>query len=92
MLNYVDDSDLPFPEVIPDNHANSDSNNDDVATEPCPKKILLDVPGPSVITKDSSGSAPKLVKSLVIDMRLPNPCPLPIHFTQATSTAIGKIS
>ena len=95
MLNYVDDSDSPFPEVIPDNHEISDSDNDDVATEPCPKKILLDVPGPSVITKDSSGSsmtvaAPKLVKSLVIDMRLPNPCPLPTHFTQATSTAIEK--
>ena len=57
MLNYVDDSDSPFPEVIPDNHEISDSDNDDVATEPCPKKILLDVPGPSVITKDSSGSS-----------------------------------
>lgn len=93
MLSNVDDCDTPFPELIPDNEI-SDSNSDDVATEPCPKKVLLDVPGPSVI-KDSSGSsmtaaAPKLVKSLVIDMRLTNPCPLPTHFTQATSTAIEK--
>ena len=109
MLSYVGSSDSPFPEVIPDNHEISDSD-DDLATEPCPKKVLLDVPGPSVttkdsslldvpgpsgITRDSSGSsitaaAPKLVKSLVIDMRLTNPCPLPTHFTQATSTAIEK--
>ena len=37
-----------------------------------------------------TAATPKLVKSLVIDMRLPNPCPLPTHFTQATSTAIEK--
>jgi len=71
MLSYVGSSDSPFPEVIPDNHEISDSD-DDLATEPCPKKILLDVPGPSVITKDSSGSsmtaaAPKLVKSPITD-------------------------
>ena len=81
MLNYVDDSDSPFPEVIPDNHEISDSDNDDVATEPCPKKILLDVPGPSVITKDSSGlsmttAAPKLVKSYRLILHKPPPLQL----------------
>lgn len=96
--------------MTPDYNCEISDSDDDVATEPCPKKVLLDVPGPSVtttdsslldvpgpsvITRDSSGSsmtaaAPKLVKSLVIDMCLTNPCPLPTHFTQATSTAIEK--
>ena len=61
-----------------------DNGNDVLITEPPPtKKMLIDTEaGPSTI------ETPKVFRSCVIDMRLPNPCPLPTNFSSQSTAAI----